>query len=162
LSISAYPAGGETRFAMTFVKDGLSADSEARHGLTAAQYQTEFTRLSKLGYRPLQVCGYPVGKEMRYAAVFVGDRAACSLAEGQWSPLMNWPVVAIHAAMLPNGKVLVYPRLELDGKPPVKRPPEESYPHLWDPAKPDAKPTITPRPPHNLFCGGHAFLPDGR
>jgi hypothetical protein len=75
---------------------------------------------------------------------------------------MQWPVVAIHAAMLPNGKVLVYPRLELDGKPPVQRPPEESYPHLWDPAKPDAKPTITPRPPHNLFCGGHAFLPDGR
>jgi hypothetical protein len=177
LSISAYPAGSETRFAMTFVKDGVSVDSEARHGLTAAQYQAEFTRLSKLGYRPLQVCGYPVGKETRYAAVFVGDRSAGSLAVGQWSPVMQWPVVAIHAAMLPNGKVLVFPRLEDD--PPLNlvadsyensnkwpkpkpRSPESGYPHLWDPAKPDAKLIVTPRPPYSLFCSGHAFLPDGR
>ena len=25
---------------------------------------------------------------------------------GQWGPVSNWPVVGIHAALLPNGKVL--------------------------------------------------------
>ena len=27
---------------------------------------------------------------------------------GSWGPLMNWPVVGIHEALLPNGKVLAY------------------------------------------------------
>src|SRR4051812_38955681 len=27
---------------------------------------------------------------------------------GQWGPVVNWPVVAVHAALLPNGKVLAY------------------------------------------------------
>src|SRR5436189_4439327 len=27
---------------------------------------------------------------------------------GEWGPVVNWPVVAVHAALLPNGKVLAY------------------------------------------------------
>jgi hypothetical protein len=27
---------------------------------------------------------------------------------GQWSPVVDWPVVAVNAALLPNGKVLAY------------------------------------------------------
>ncbi|HET7758997.1 MAG TPA: hypothetical protein VFK62_03670, partial [Gaiellaceae bacterium] len=27
---------------------------------------------------------------------------------GQWGPVVNWPVVGVHVALLPNGKVLAY------------------------------------------------------
>ena len=28
---------------------------------------------------------------------------------GQWGPVLNWPIVAVHAHLLPTGKVLFYP-----------------------------------------------------
>ena len=27
---------------------------------------------------------------------------------GQWGPVVDWPVVGVHVALLPNGKVLAY------------------------------------------------------
>src|SRR4051812_36995614 len=27
---------------------------------------------------------------------------------GQWGPIIDWPVVGVHVALLPNGKVLAY------------------------------------------------------
>ena len=38
------------------------------------------------------------------AAAVVGDPHQV----GQWGPVENWPVVGIHVALLPNGKVLAY------------------------------------------------------
>src|SRR5919108_180869 len=43
----------------------------ARHGLTAAQYQTTFTHLVKKGYRLKTVSGYTSGGAVRYAALWV-------------------------------------------------------------------------------------------
>jgi hypothetical protein len=64
---------------------------------------------------------------------------------GQWSEVMSWPIVAIHAMMLPSGKVLAINRIRT--------------PQIWDPATNE----FTPVPaPANLFCAGHALLPDGR
>jgi galactose oxidase len=56
-----------------------------------------------------------------------------------------WPVVAVHLHLLPNGKVMAW------GK--------SGAPQVWDPATN----TFTAIPaPVWVFCGGHAFLPDGR
>ena len=65
---------------------------------------------------------------------------------GEWSALQNWPIVAVHAHLLPTGKVLFYPYSD--------------DPRLWDPATG----TITPAAlsGYNIFCTGHSFLPDGR
>src|SRR5262245_56282042 len=46
----------------------------------------------------------------------VSRRAARTLAPtlgapqdvGQWGPVVSWPVVGVHVALLPNGKVLAY------------------------------------------------------
>jgi hypothetical protein len=168
VSITAYPLGKETRFAVVFTREGGKDSVVARHNLTATRYQNDLDRWAKAGGRPLAVTGYPWQGQMLYAAVFTGDQAVGPAALGQWSPVMQWPLVAIHAALLPTGKVLVWPRLENDDpkattKTKVKnlpRPKEESWPHLWDPAT--GQLTITPRPPFNPFCSGHAFLPDGR
>ncbi|MFF2519854.1 serine hydrolase [Streptomyces sp. NPDC058086] len=42
----------------------------ARHNLTAGQYEEEAGRLKKEGYRLLDLCGYQVGAEARYAAIW--------------------------------------------------------------------------------------------
>ncbi|HEY9464484.1 MAG TPA: hypothetical protein VIR54_15430, partial [Vicinamibacterales bacterium] len=65
---------------------------------------------------------------------------------GQWSAVQSWPIVSVHAQLLPTGKVMFYPYT--DG------------PYLWDPATNAVVPTAPAG--FNLFCTGHSFLPDGR
>jgi hypothetical protein len=64
---------------------------------------------------------------------------------GQWSDVQQWPIVAIHTMLLPSGKVLAINRIRT--------------PQIWDPATNEF--TTVPAPA-NLFCAGHALLPDGR
>jgi hypothetical protein len=79
---------------------------------------------------------------------------------GQWSPVFNLPVVAIHAAVLPDGKVLIWDSVG-------DLPSEKYQTHnttraiIWDPANGNfiRKDVSTG---FNLFCAGHAALPDGR
>jgi galactose oxidase len=65
---------------------------------------------------------------------------------GQWSAVQNWPIVAVHAHLLPTGKVLFYPYSD--------------DPRLWDPVT-GAFTSAAPAG-FNIFCTGHAFLGDGR
>jgi hypothetical protein len=82
---------------------------------------------------------------------------------GRWGGIIDLPNVAIHSHVLPNGRVLVWGRRDrrsdsLDV--------HECTPFVWSPA--DGSITMTPQPRRadgtkvNLFCSGHAFLPDGR
>jgi hypothetical protein len=79
---------------------------------------------------------------------------------GEWSPVINLPVVAIHTSVLPNGKVLMWdsisdlPAETVDGHTFTRA-------VVWDPVTG----TITPddsNTGYNLFCSGHAALPDGK
>ncbi len=65
---------------------------------------------------------------------------------GEWSPQFSTPVIAIHAHLLPNGKVLFW---------------GDSFTYVWDPATPGSfqQMALTST---ELFCSGHSFLPDGR
>jgi hypothetical protein len=68
---------------------------------------------------------------------------------GQWSSVLNWPLVAVHSALQPNGQVLVW---DAFGYAPDSE-------RLWDPATGTFVPVpYTP----NLFCSGHSELGDGR
>ncbi len=82
---------------------------------------------------------------------------------GRWDPVFELPNVAIHTSVLPNGKVLFWGRRDqLAGS--MHEP--ECTPYVWDPRTGGLAPT--PRPKRadgtkiNVFCSGHAFLPDGR
>jgi chitodextrinase len=66
---------------------------------------------------------------------------------GQWGSLMNWPVVAVHGAVLPNGKIVTWG----DGS---------GTPTIWDPATNAF--TNVPDAFANPVCGGLNALPDGR
>ncbi len=69
---------------------------------------------------------------------------------GQWLPPQEWPVIAIHAALMPTGEVLHYSYP--DGGP-------GSNAKLWDPAAD----TFADAPiSSDVFCSGLALLPDGR
>ena len=73
------------------------------------------------------------------------------LAQAQtpsWSPVFDLPLNAVHTSLLPNGKVLMWGRIE-----------ENDLPIIWDPA---TKTYVSvPTPNVNVFCTGHNFLADG-
>src|SRR5689334_12214552 len=98
---------------------------------------------------------------------------------GQWGETFSLPNVGIHCHVLPSGLVLMWgrrdsPQQSLDtdpasplgpGAPPA--PAAQCTPFLWNPANGDTTPTPQPtlgdaKTNANLFCSGHAFLPDGR
>ncbi|MFI6480258.1 serine hydrolase [Nonomuraea sp. NPDC050663] len=67
--VSGYAAGGQARYAGIWEK-APGPPLVARHGLTAEQYQAEFTRVTGQGYRLAQVSGYDVGGRPYFAAIW--------------------------------------------------------------------------------------------
>ncbi len=68
---------------------------------------------------------------------------------GQWTATSDWPFAAVHTHVLPTGKVLFWPAFDLGDNP-----------TLWDPATGSFTPV--PMAGWNIFCAGHAFLPNGQ
>jgi hypothetical protein len=86
--------------------------------------------------------------------------AAAPQDVGQWGPVVDWPVVGVHVALLPNGKVLAYDSIGDNAT--------ETYPvqnttraTVWDPATGTQTP-VTVDTGFNVFCSGLAHLVDGR
>jgi hypothetical protein len=86
--------------------------------------------------------------------------AAAPQDVGQWGPVVDWPVVGVHVALLPNGKVLAYDSIGDNAT--------ETYPvqnttraTVWDPATGTQAP-VTVDTGFNVFCSGLAHLVDGR
>jgi Domain of unknown function (DUF1929) len=78
---------------------------------------------------------------------------------GQWGPVVDWPVVGIHVALLPNGKVLAWDS--------VGDRATESFPvhdftraTVYDPATGTHTP-VNVNTGYNVFCSGFAHLIDG-
>lgn len=81
-----------------------------------------------------------------------GTLAAQPPAEiGEWSKTFDWPVVAIHTHLLPNGKVISWQRKDTVLT-------TETY--VWDPQTGKFEKFLNPYA--SVFCSGHAFLPDGK
>jgi len=68
---------------------------------------------------------------------------------GLWSQVLDWPLVAIHMNLMPNGKVLAWDdHTDATGA------------AVFDPSTLGV--TAVPFTTANLFCSGHSLLPDGR
>ena len=68
---------------------------------------------------------------------------------GQWSSVMNWPMVAVHAMLLPTGDVLGWTDYTTNGGAQIWRRATNTFtPKTYD--------TVS------LFCSGHAYMADGR
>jgi CubicO group peptidase (beta-lactamase class C family) len=75
ISVVGYLREGTTQYAALWLKDNYEAASETHFDQTVAEYQATFKELSKKGFRPVFLVGYPVGKSYRLASIFVADRA---------------------------------------------------------------------------------------
>jgi len=78
---------------------------------------------------------------------------------GSWSETVDWPVVGVHVALLPNGKVLAYDSIGDNAT--------ETYPvhdhtraTVWDPQT-GAQTDVRVNTGFNVFCSGLAHLLDG-
>jgi hypothetical protein len=70
---------------------------------------------------------------------------------GRFNARIKAELVPIHVMLLPNGKILYVDRHDQGT--------HDMTPRLWDPA---ANTTVkTPTPGYDLFCAGHAMLPNG-
>src|SRR3712207_6575108 len=72
-------------------------------------------------------------------------------------------ILAVHAALLPNGKVLFFggsQHLYFEGIRPVEDA-RLANTRLWNPQTGGVEPAPSPHPLYDLFCCGHAFLGDG-
>ncbi|AFY91960.1 hypothetical protein [Chamaesiphon minutus] len=69
VQVSGYGVNGQDRYAAIWDKSPSTA-WVARHGLTSAQYQAEFDKYVAQGYRLVQVSGYGVNGQDRYAAIW--------------------------------------------------------------------------------------------
>jgi galactose oxidase-like protein/Big-like domain-containing protein/Kelch motif protein len=73
---------------------------------------------------------------------------------GAWGPLVNWDIVPLHMALMPNGKVIAWGKTDV-------APDTMGVPRIWDPSgPPSGAPMINVDT--MLFCAGFALMPDGR
>jgi hypothetical protein len=68
--VSGYFDGSQDLYAAIWRKPPSAAAWQARHGLSAADYQAFFNSVTPQGYKPVVVCGYGDGAQDRYAAIF--------------------------------------------------------------------------------------------
>jgi len=67
--VNGYTVNGQDRYVAIWEKSSGPA-WVARHGMTGAQYQTEFDKHLNQGYRLVHISGYAVGNDARYAAIW--------------------------------------------------------------------------------------------
>ena len=66
------------------------------------------------------------------------------------------PIVAIHAALLPTGKIMIF------SYPTYPNRPNNAEAYLWDPAQPNLAPVLkNPPGKANIWCAGQTFTADG-
>lgn len=88
------------------------------------------------------------------------DAVSASPADsGEWGPVVEWPVVGVHVALLSNGKVLAYDSV---GDQATERYPVHDHTRatVYDPATGSLTP-VNVNTGYNVFCSGLAHLADG-
>ena len=106
----------------------------------------------------------PPNKRWRALAVCTAA-AACAVAfpaaaqpnlDGLWSPVYNWPLISVHAAMTPEGRVLTY-GTKADGT-------QTGFfiYDLWDPSvgPTGGHLTLDNRTATDIFCSSQVIMPD--
>jgi Domain of unknown function (DUF1929)/Ricin-type beta-trefoil lectin domain-like len=111
------------------------------------KYQSdEFKALTPLqkAVQDKEIADYNLNATMKIAQA--GPNAAQS---GVWSTVFNWPVYAIHMALMSDGKVTAWEGSNNDVT-------------LWDPNSNSFTPLPSPGNGHNsIFCSSHTHLPNG-
>jgi chitodextrinase len=134
-----------------FILDGTNLGAED----TAAPYSVSWNTISAInGSHVLNVIARdPSGNNTVSAStsVTVSNTSPNDPSViGQWSPVINWPMVAVHMTLLPTGNLLLFDRMDMGG----------TAAQIWNPNTQVFSPV--PNPTTDIFCTGHTFLSDGR
>jgi Galactose oxidase-like, Early set domain/Bacterial Ig domain len=154
------PRVGAVLIVSLIVVAGLAPAARAHDGVdTAAGHEAEDA--------VTHTAAQELALDARTAAVTAADaqRAEAAVAGapqdvGEWSDVVDWPVVGVHVALLPNGKVLAYDSVGDNAT--------ETYPFqdftratLWD-LQTGTQTPVNVDTHVNVFCSGLAHLVDGR
>lgn len=90
------------------------------------------------------------------------DPIGTTMPMGQWSQVYDWPQVAVHLHLLPNGKVMSWANDNDFDDHSGKLTSTRAYVLDIPPDGAPQPPSYVPNLNDNLFCSGHTFLPDGR
>lgn len=93
------------------------------------------------------------GNNQRWA-ITVSDDATQT---GSWGPVIDWPMIAISAANLPDGRILTWSSTETNSFPSNR---EFTHATVFDPANNSFTPVNSNF--HDMFCAGLSLLEDGR
>jgi len=136
-----------------FLAAPLSADGGYKHGDTKnwsdwlGDTETQFTIPFNARARSIRAAEPSLGQPAQF---------------GQWSDVISWPLIAVHANLLPNGKVLSWDATPDDFDNDYHT--TDSFitrVSVWDPVSNRHSPTINDTN-GDLFCAGSAQLWDGR
>ncbi len=99
---------------------------------------------------------------LRSAAASTASAAAVAADPGQvgqWGPVVDWPVVGVHVALLPNGKVLAWDSV---GDRATETFPVHDFTRatVYDPVT-GTHAAVNVDTGYNIFCAGFAHLSDG-
>jgi hypothetical protein len=125
---------------------------------TVAGHQAE----DAVAHDPTAEAGLEAATLLRSVAASRATAAAVAADPGQvgqWGPVVDWPVVGIHVALLPNGKVLAWDSV---GDRATETFPVHDFTRatVYDPATGTHTP-VTVNTGYNVFCAGFAHLTDG-
>src|SRR5438309_1157025 len=93
----------------------------------------------------------PPSQAQSGTATATGTPAADSAQVGQWSTVMNWPLVDVHTALLPTGELMMWDAWEVGGTQSAT---------VWDPVSQLFR--ASPNLFSQMFCAGQVLLADGR
>lgn len=165
-TISGLGAGSITPSSatITWAMD-VPADSQIEYGTTTAYGMTTPVDPTLVTNHSFTITGLMPETEYHYRiksrsqdgvvatsgdAVLVSGSATSATA-GQWSPVMSWPLVDVHMALLPTGNIVMWDAWETNGTASAR---------LWNPTT-QAFTGVSNRF-SSIFCAGHAMLADGR
>ena len=120
----------------------LGSEHAAEHAQVRARIRRVKTARQRAGLRPLLPRSSRPRAGLRSQAL--GDPAQV----GRWGTPTNVPVVAVHAILLPTGKVMM-----------VQQDTNGGVAYIWDPVTGQGH---RADPPANIWCGGQVYLADGR
>src|SRR3954452_1568619 len=149
VALAAWPAAGFAHDVSTSA--GHEAEDAAPHDAAVESQLTEHTRTATAP----DARAAAARAARAPAAAVVGDASQV----GSWGPLMEWPVVGIHEALLPNGKVLAYDSV---GDAATESFPTQAFTRatVGNPATGTQAPANV-NTGFNVFCSGLAHLTDG-
>lgn len=84
------------------------------------------------------------------------DPEDLAATEGLWGPVLDWPLVSVSMANLPDGRILSYSGSERRTWPTT----EQTYSVVWDPATGTFDEML--HVGHNMFCAATSMTPDGQ